>query len=142
MHRTTVTRASRIMLPAHAAFSTALGTAWVLQADERTAIPSLYALREIWPIQATGGVLLGLGVLGVVAMLTHRRTLAATCLMAGCIGYVLLTVAILWSLPVMPTASYSAWLWPAYVASAHLATVLSLAADEYTDEYGTNRRRA
>src|SRR5690349_9660484 len=116
MFRATVTRASRLMVPTHALFSSALGAIWATQASERTAVPSLYALRHVWPIQATGGVLFCIGLLGFAAMLVHKRTLAATLLMAGSIAYALLTVAVLASLQATDLASFSAPLWPAYVA--------------------------
>lgn len=138
--RATVTAASRIMLPTHAGFSVALGGVWAWQADERTAVHSLYALRDIWPIQATGGLLFALGALGVVSLLLGRRLPAAVLLFAGAVGYAALTVAVAWSLPGSPLASYSAPLWPAYVATAHLASAISLAADEWTDTDHRNQQ--
>lgn len=139
--RANVTRASRIMLPAHAIVSAGIGAAWFIQDDVRTRIPALYSLRDIWPIQATGMLLLSIGILVAVAILAQRRELAAVMLLAGALAYTFLAVVIAVSVASHP-GSYSAPLWPLYIAAAHLASALSLASDEYTDPDGTNRRRS
>jgi hypothetical protein len=128
------------MLPTHALISLGIGLAWVSQDDIRTRIPALYALRHIWPIQATGLLRVCIGGLVLLAMLTRRRAVAAVMLLAGAATYLLLAVAIAASVAHHP-ASYSAPMWPLYIAAAHLATALSLASDEYTDTEGANRQR-
>jgi hypothetical protein len=134
-----VTIASRVMLPAHAAFSLYVGFTWVFQADIRTQVPALYALRDLWPIDATGGVILAVGALQLIGMSAHHRAVEAITLIIGCLAYLLLGAAIAASVWTQP-ASYSAPAWPIYVALAHLASALSLVADEWTDAQGINRR--
>ena len=133
-----VTVASRIMLPAHALFTTLLGLGWLLQDDMRTQIPALAQLRGVWPIYATGTVLLILGLLTTVAILTGRHTLAG--LMLGATSLAWLIIAGLIALTATsPDASLTASVWPLYVATAHIASIASLANDETTIA-GANRR--
>src|SRR5689334_18669953 len=135
----TVTVASRLMLPVDAVLSLWIGAAWFFQDNVRTHVPALYAVRAVWPIEATGALIFTVGALIVVAMFTRKRVVGATMVLAGCFCYLLLSVAIAVSVWTQP-ASYSAPAWPLYVALAHLATALSLAADEFTDAVGVNRR--
>lgn len=133
--RATVTAASRIMLPVDAILSAWIGAAWALQSDARTAIPSLYALRHVWPISATGAVLVILAVAVTVGLLLHNRAITAMALGASVVAYVFLAVAISWSLAGGQVASWSAPAWPLYVAVAHFASLVSLAQYELTDDH-------
>lgn len=137
--RANITRASRVMLPAHALLSGGIGIAWLAQSDVRTRIPALYSLRHIWPIQGTGLLLVCIAALIAVGMATRNRGIAAVMLLAGAGVYLFLAVVIAVSVARHP-ASYSAPLWALYVAAAHLASALSLASDEFTDDAGVNRR--
>lgn len=131
--RGNVTAASRIMLPAHIIFSTWLGLAWLLQADIRTAVPALYALRNLWPIQATGVVMLAVGIAALAGVLSHQRPLAAVALGMGALTYLGLGAAIGWS-SLHSGGSLSAPAWPLYVAVCHMASMVSLARDSANTE--------
>lgn len=126
--KASVTRASRIMLPVHCLFSTGLGLAWLLQDGARTAVPALSAVRSVWPIWATGAVILCVGLISVAGLLSHKRAIAATSLGMGALTFLILAVLI--TLPIAHDgASFSAPLWPLYVAFAHVASMVSLAMD-------------
>lgn len=134
--RKTITAASRIMLPADAVLSGWIGVAWATQSDVRTAIPSLYALRHIWPISATGTVLVILALVVTLGVIVGNRALTAMALGAGVVAYLFLSLAVTWSLAGGQLASWSAPAWPLYVAVAHFASLISLAKDELTDDKG------
>lgn len=136
--RPSVTAASRIMLPVEAILAAWIGVAWAVQSDARTAIPSLYALRSIWPISATGAVLVILAAAITLGMVLGNRTVTAVALGAGTVAYLFLAGAIAWSLAGGQTASWSAPALPAFGAAAHFASLVSLAKGEYTDEHQRN----
>lgn len=138
----TVTLASRVMLPTHAAFSGLLGAAWAFQSPSRTNVPALTYLRGLWPIPYTGIILLTLSGVIVGAMLLRDRRLVALALSAGVFIYLCLALGTAASLnpavadlfpPVLMIddhASLSAPLWSLYVASAHLASMVSVVFEE------------
>lgn len=131
--RATVTRASRVMLPAHVLFSAWLGAGWMLQGSARTAVPALSSLRAVWPIESTGIVLFSLGVLAALALLLHQRVLAGVCLSTGALAYLVLAGFVAWPL-LHGVGSFSAPAWPLYVATAHFASMLSVVFDEGNPE--------
>lgn len=134
--RGNVTYASRIMLPVHIVFSSWLGLAWLAQDSTRTAVPSLYALRGVWPIQNTGIVLVVVGVIALLGVLSHRRVVAAVALGMGALAYLILTGFIAWPL-LSGAGSFSSPAWPLYVALAHFASMVSLARDTPNDHRGS-----
>jgi xanthine/uracil permease len=135
-----VTIASRVMLPAHTLLSLGIGLAWAFQSDHRTNNANLAVLRQ-WPIAATGTILVVLAASVAAGMLSRRRVLAAVALIMGGLVYLFLAGTILAAAFHHP-ASWSAFLWPLYVATAHFASALSLAHDEVTDAEGNHRRAA
>lgn len=130
-----VATADKIMVPAHAAFSGIVGALWIGQSPQRLASPSLSSLADLISLENAGYVLLGQGLLIGAAMLARNRDVAAAALGAGVFVYLGLGY-LMADATGQPGASYSAPLWPIYVAVGHLATVMSLALDRPDDTSG------
>lgn len=149
LDRQHVTVASRVMLPVDVAFGGVLGLIWALQ-DPSRRNQSLAALDRTWPVENTGWVLVAVAGVILAALLGRNRTLAMFGCAAGVVAYFVLTIIFAGPLDldlqlgwppvtVGPSVSLSAPLWPAYLAAAHLASLASLAVDEYTDRTGNHR---
>jgi hypothetical protein len=144
--RGTLTTASRIMLPADATFGAALGLTWALQDSSRTNV-SLTAIAGFWPVPYTGWLVVAVAALIVAGMLTNERWVAGLGLAAGVVLYTVLGLVFVaplelgWGgdapfLTVGVGVSLSAPYWPWYLAVAHLASLVSLAQDEFSDSTG------
>ena len=149
LDRRHVTAASWIMFPTYITFSGALGLTWLLQDQDRTN-RSLTALATWWPVPYTGAILASTALTLAAALATRSRLLGALALAAGVVEYALLGFVFLtplqlhlaWGWPFIhigaPDASLSAPLWPWFVAMAHLASLVSVLLDEFTDARGNH----
>lgn len=126
--RNTTTRGSQIALPAHAFFSVAMGVAWVWQAP-LSASAGLQALESVWPLRNTAIVLVCLGVVELLMLLlVHNRAAEAITLAAAAV-----VMASLAGMSVgghVPGTSWGPVIVWVYIATVHVASVVSLAFNE------------
>lgn len=130
--RATTTRASQIALPGHALLAISLSIAWLWQAPPESS-PGLAALNSAWPLHNTAVVLLSFGVVEfAMLLLVHSRTAEAITLGAAVLLFVVLA-----AMSARGHVSGTSWggviLW-IYVATMHLASLVSLAFYEGTSE--------
>lgn len=127
--RDTVTAASRIMLPTYPVFFGLTGINYVVNADRLADSPGLRFLDSVIPMPGWGLLFLAAATLMVYALLQHRRVvyryalwlcLVASALFAGGLAFAV----------IFGGASFSAPLWPAFVATCCWATERSLATRE------------
>jgi hypothetical protein len=130
LNRDTVTRASRIMLPAYVAFFAGIGLNYIATPDTRLrASPALGYAATLMPLPAWGGLFLAAAALMAVALIAQRRTLYRYALLLCGIS---MTV---WTVAMAVAALYSAttpgaWLWPGFVVAACAASYRSLSTGE------------
>lgn len=124
--RTTVTAASRVMLPAYVITFAWIGGAWVFT-DEGYLInsPALDYANNLLPLPAWGGLLLGVAALILGAMLSRHRLL---CRVALWIAFVVMCVfvVVFAAASIGGLASPSAAAWPFLFAAACFASDRSL----------------
>jgi hypothetical protein len=124
--RHTVTAASRIMLPTYPFLFAGLGINYVTDADRLDQSPGLRWIDgHLMPLPGWGLVFLGAAALMVVALVARRRLLYRfalwMCLLASAAFAVALACAVLFGI-----ASYTAPIWPAFVARCCWASERSL----------------
>lgn len=128
--RATVTRASRIMLPAYVVLFTLLGLNYTLTNKDRLLYsPGLAYAEQVISLRAWGLLFLTVAVLMAAALLSHRRTLYRFGLWL-CIVSMTTWASILAAAAMLADASPSAWVWPGFVAVACYASHQSLLARE------------
>lgn len=128
LRRATVTAASRIMLPTYPLFFAVVGLSLTLTGDRLLATPGFRFADSLLPLEVFGvGYLLGALVLTLALLVdrassrrTYQHALAAA--MVWMLGWTGLMVAA----AVEDLASFSAWVWPAFVARACWASYVSL----------------
>lgn len=131
--RATMTAASRIMLPAYVAFTAWLGYQYLVDPTGR--IARSHGL--VYPRQVMGGtmapwgwVFLGLAALMLVALIVKHRGAFALALGMGVVIFGIWTGCSIKSMALDPTVAPTApvvWL---FIATACLASLVSLVADE------------
>lgn len=128
--RATVTAASRVMLPTYVATFGIVGVNWLAAPSQRLlASPVLRAADAIMPIRGWGALFAACAVLMAVALVRHHRDLYRFALLVCAVAMST------WSLvaavgTLFEPVSFSAWVWPACVAVACLASNRSLARHE------------
>lgn len=125
--RATVTAASRIMLPAYVIHATWFGLVYFLDPQGRVSRnPSLTAARVMLPMWAWGLLFLGLAVMMVVAMASHRRNLEVYALMIYATANVVWALVYFAALFLSPDASFNGPAASGLVACACIASTVSL----------------
>lgn len=128
--RTNVTAASRVMLPTYAVFFGIVGLGLVATPESRLHRTPAFAYADRWvDLTLWGAGYLVIAVALVVALALRSRRGYRSALSAGfvwMIGWAVLTLLA----ALQGDASYSAWIWPAFVAVACWASLVSLAAGE------------
>jgi hypothetical protein len=138
LFRRTVTKASRIMLPAYIIVGAYIGACYILCSldvgglftADRLQAPSLTVARSLLPMEAWGVIGVGLASTLALALLSHRRTVAVVSLCLGFAAYELWAVFYGISIFKEDTASLVSPAWPFGWGIAHVASAVSLAWDE------------
>ena len=130
LRRPNVTIASRVMLPIYPLFAAGVGVSFVATPLERlVATPSLRYAQDLVGLRAWG-----VGYLLVAALLTGALLAGSRRVYAYGLAVMALWLAV-YALMVLLSAftgasSWSAWAWPAFIAAACWATLLSLLSQE------------
>ena len=122
--------ASRVMLVVYPVFAAGIGLSFTTTPTHRLReTPSTRYLDDLVGIGVVGIVFLALAALLAVALVARRRQLAVLSL--GALASWLIAYATVTLLAALNgQASFSAWLWPGFVAAACWATMLSLLSRE------------
>lgn len=130
LSRTTVTAASRIMLPTYVAFFAVVGLAMILTPQHRLhQTPAFAAADRVADLDLWGAGYTAIAAAMLLALVIARRSIYRAAL----------AVAIVWMLAwacVTVTAAFhdlggfAAWAWPAFVARACWASLVSLTTGE------------
>lgn len=128
--RATVTIASSVMLKVYPAFAFGIGLSFTLTPRSRLVeSPSLAYADDLFALDLWGiGYLAVAAALGI-ALVLHRRRLYQAALLVMTL-WMLLWAAVMAYAAAQGQGSYSAWTWPAFIAAACWATLLSLEAGE------------
>lgn len=128
--RTNITAASRVMLPTYALFFGAVGLSLVATPQARLHRTPAFEYADRWvDLTLWGTGYLAVAVALVLALALRNRRGYRTALAAGfvwMIGWAILTLLAAFN----GAATYSAWIWPAFIAVACWASLVSLAAGE------------
>lgn len=125
-----VTLASRVMLPIYPAFALSVGISFVATPLGRLlASPTLQFANEVFPLRLWGYGFLTVAVVLIAALLVNNRRTYLIALAVMCVWMAFYTAVTAWS-AFSGGGSFSAWTWPAFIAVACWATMLSLAARE------------
>lgn len=128
--RTHVTAASRAMLPTYPVFFIAVGLSFTLTPVERlVATPGLRFADGFVPVGIWGLGFLAVATVLVAALLAHRRRVYQVGLGVA-IVWLALWALILAISAFASTSSFTAWIWPAFVARACWASLVSLEVQE------------
>lgn len=129
--RTTITSASRTMLPAYVVLSLTFGVYYVTDPDGRlNRAPSTTFQRDVMPLEVWGAILLAIGVLMLSAIATRRRLLFAYALCCCALTWFIWGAAIAGSIPRTDNTSYLAPALPWFVTVACIASTRSLVRKE------------
>ncbi|NUO57304.1 MAG: hypothetical protein HOV78_11610 [Hamadaea sp.] len=130
LDRDHVTVGSRIMLPTYPLFIGGVGLSLTFTPIDRLLeTPAFAYAADLAPLRLWGAGFLAVAAILIIALLAHRRAayLAGAAVMvtwmAGWTGLLVLSA-------IKGESSYSAWMWPAFVAVAGYATMSSLLARE------------
>lgn len=128
--RATVTIASRVMLPVDLVFFAIVAVSFLTTPlDRLRATPGLEYVDDVSGIRFVGCIFAAAALLLAAAMLRQNRKLAQMVLGGSAAWLAIFAVAMVGA-AVFDQASWSAWAWPAYVASACWASLLSLESRE------------
>lgn len=126
MTRSNVTAASRIMLPAYVAMFTVLGLNYTLTPRSRlTESPALHYAAHILPLPAWGCMFLAVAMIQATALLIHERTAYRFALWVAALAMGVWAVVFVLAAALTETSPTAA-AWPAFVATACMATERSL----------------
>ena len=129
--RTTVTAASRTMLPAYVVLSALVGVVYIVDPGNRLGrAPSITFQRDVMPLEVWGAVMVGLAALMVAAMLSQRRLLFAYALSCCALTWLIWGAAIARAIFLTDNTSYLAPVLPWFVTVACWASIRSLLAQE------------
>lgn len=129
--KTSITLASRVMLPVYPIFALGVGVSFLATPLPRLlASPSLRFANEVFPIPVWGYGFLAVAFVLFGALLIHNRRSFQIALAVMCAWMLFYAAVTLWA-AFSGGASFSAWTWPAFIAAACWATMLSLAAREH-----------
>ena len=128
--RDRVTAASRVMLPAYAVFFAVIGSSLLFTPEPRLlATPAFHYADELADLSLWGLGFLAVAAGMTVAMVVGSRALFQYLLAAMIVwmgGFALMTLAAAF----YGQATYAAWAWPAFVAVACWASLVSLSSGE------------
>lgn len=128
--RATVTSSSRLMLPAYVAFFAVVGGNWLATPRERLlASPGLAYADALLTIRAWGALFLGAAVVMAAALATRHRDAFRGALLF-CFLTLLCWAAVMVFAAFRSETTPSGWAWPAFIATACLASYRSLTARE------------
>lgn len=131
LDRAHISNASATMLPAYVVLCTVFGLGYVIDPQGRLGVaPSTTFQREVAPLDAWGGILLGLAALMVAALFTRRRLLFAYALCCGVLTWAVWGCVIAASIPITPNTSYLAPVPAWFFAVCCLASTRSLVSRE------------
>lgn len=127
--RTTVTVAQRVMVPVNIAFATALGYAYTFESTQLIKSTAYRGADDILPLQVWGVGFLGIAAwLSVAAVLGRRAVFVAGLAWLGV--WMVVWAGVFIRVYIEGGATFLAWTFPAYVAAACWASMLSLLARE------------
>jgi hypothetical protein len=125
-----VTRASRIMLPAYPIFFLAFGLGLLLTPTRvMLATPSFRTAADIMPLPTWGAILVGVAAFQAFALGGRRRSTYLAALGVGLVCMVGWVLIFAWA-AFQGGAPWTAPMWPAFVAVACVASMVSLEARE------------
>lgn len=131
LDRAHITSASRTMLPAYVVLCLVFGLGYLFDPQGRLGrAPSTTFQRDVMPLEAWGGILLGLAALMLAAIASQRRYLFAYALCCCALTWFIWGLAIAGSIPRTDNTSYLAPGLPWFVATACIASTRSLVTKE------------
>ncbi len=128
--RSTVTHASRVMLPTYPLVYALVGMTFVLQSPLRTGSPTYDIARDLMPITSWGYLFTFVAIVETAALLLHERGIYLGTLIFGAGLTTFWAMLIFWAACTNPTVSFSASYWLFGMAVAHAASARSLASME------------
>lgn len=124
--RETVTAASRVMLPTYVVLFIVIGANYLTTPEPRLLASPALAYASAWmPLNAWGWTFLTVAALMLIALLSGRRGLFRYALLVAMIAMIVWAGVFILA-AFRGGASPSAWIWPAFVAAACLASYRSL----------------
>lgn len=127
--RATVTVAQRVMVPVNIVFAAALGYGYTFEATRLVTSPPYRSANEILPLPVWGVGFLGVAAWLTLAAVTSRRSVFVAGL-AWLGVWMAVWAGVFIAVYFKGDASFLAWTFPAYVAAACWASMLSLLARE------------
>lgn len=118
-----MTPASRVMLPMDVILSASVGLIWIFQSDQRASRLTSAINHHGWTQRMVGFVLVGVALCLLVGLILRSVPMMAIMLGAGCLAYLILGTLLLHP---DPDQSQTGTLFLYYIASAHLASMLTL----------------
>lgn len=128
--RKTVTVAQRVMVPVNTIFAAVLGYAYTFEAEQLETAAAYRSAAEILPLEAWGVGFLGIAawLAAATVVLHHRRLFVVGLAWLG--AWMLVWTGVFIAVYLKGDATFVAWIFPAYVAAACWASMLSLLAQE------------